>query len=243
MERGGSWRQWSAILRYCTNFHQWCSLHGRWTEVSPLELPSNRAFHIGQEFVQGEERRCTRYKLAAVSLSVHSFGLISITVLPLGSMEIDETEETFTVSLISTTNNVIIDSTLSRVVITVEQNGSPFGVVSFLGEALSTQSVTEQAVSSTFVLPLERDGDNSAAVDVSYVVSRVGGDGQAVALDVTPASGSVAFPVLQGRTEIVLTIIADQLAELDEAYSVRLLSASNGATINSQASTANFIIR
>lgn len=178
-----------------------------------------------------------------VFLCMHSFGLISITVLPLGSVETDEGEETFTVSLISTTNDVIIDSTLSRVVITVEQNGSPFGVVSFLGEALSTQSVTEQAVSSIFVLSLERDGDNSASVDVSFVVSRVGGNGQAVALDVTPASGSVTFPVLQGRTAIVLTIIADQFAELDEAYSVRLLAASNGAIINSQASTANFIIR
>jgi hypothetical protein len=146
--------------------------------------------------------------------------------------------------LVSTTNDVIIDFTLSRVTITVNQNGSPLGVVSFLGEALSTQRVTEEAVSSTFTLSLERDGDNSAAVDVSYVVSRVaGGDGETVTMDVTPASGIATFPVLQGRTAIVLTILADQLPELDEMFNVQLLSASNGATINSQASQANFIIR
>ena len=154
-----------------------------------------------------------------------------------------EREETFTVSLISTNNDVIIDSTLNRVAITVEQNGSPLGVVSFLGDALSTQRVTEGAVSTTFTLPLERDGDNSAPVDVNYIVSRISGDGGPVSLDVTPASGTATFPVLQGRTAIVLTILADQVAELDETYSVRLLSASSGATINPQANTANFIIR
>lgn len=169
--------------------------------------------------------------------------MISITVLPLGSAGAAEREEMFTISLVSTTNEVLIDSNLNRVTITVQQNGSPLGFISFLGEALSTQRVTEQAVSSIFTLSLERDGDNSAPVDVSYAVSRIGGDGQSVALDVIPISGSVTFPVLQGRTTIDLTILADEEAELDETFSVQLLGASNGATINPLASTASFIIK
>lgn len=172
-----------------------------------------------------------------------SSGTIFIMVLPLPTMATAEREEIFTVSLISTTNDVIINSALNRVAITVEQNGSPSGVVSFLGDALSTQRVTEGAVNTIFSLPLERDGDNSAPVDVGFVVSRVNGDGEPVALDVTPSSGTATFPVLQGRTDIVLTIIADQVAELDEAYSVQLTSVSSEASINPQANTANFIIR
>lgn len=186
----------------------------------------------------------TAHELKQSVSYLHSSGVIIVTVLPLGSAETDEREELFTLSLVSTTNDVLIDSTLNSVTITVQQNGSPFGVVSFLGEALSTQRVTEQAASFLFVLPLERDGDNSASVDVSYAVSRVsGGGGQSVALDVMPASGTATFPVFQGRTAIELTIVADEEAELDEEFSVQLLGASNGATINPQASTAAFIIR
>lgn len=170
-------------------------------------------------------------------------GMIHITVLPLGS-ETAEREEMFTISLVSTTNGVLIDSTLNRVTLTVQRNGSPLGVVSFLGEALLTQRVTEQAVSSMFVLSLERDGDNSSPVDVSYAVFRVGGvDGQSVALDVTPISGTATFPVFQGRTTIDLTILADEEGELDEVFNVKLSGASNGATINPLANTATFIIK
>lgn len=178
-----------------------------------------------------------------ISFVPYSSGIISITVLPLVSVETDESEEMFTVSLTSTTNDVVIDPTLSSVTITVRQNGSPLGVVSFLGEDLGTQRVNELAVPSPFVLSLERDGDNSASVDVSYTVTRIGDDEQSVELDVVPASGTATFPVLQGRTTIVLTILADQIAEIDEAYSVQLVGANNGATINPQANTANFIIK
>ena len=164
-----------------------------------------------------------------------------IIVLPTAT---DEPEETFTVSLTSITNNVLIDSTRSRVVITVGQNGSPFGIISFLGDAISTQRVMEGDDAVIFSLPLVRDGDLSGAVSVSFVVSRVDNDGaEPVSLDVTPTSGTVLFPVLQGRISIDLTILPDDIAESDELYQVTLLQPTGGASINPQASIATFIIR
>ena len=161
-------------------------------------------------------------------------------MLPLSSAETAEREEMFSVFLTSTSNDALIDPTLSSVTITVQQNGSPLGVVSFLGEALSPQRVEERTMLS---LPLERTGDNSAAVSVSFVVSQIAGDGQPVAVDVSPASGTVAFPVLQGRANIVLTIVGDEEPESDETFQVALSAVTNGATLNPQADTAVFIIK
>lgn len=159
-----------------------------------------------------------------------------ILVLPTTT---DEREEVFTVTISAATNNVMIDSPLSQVQITVQQNGSPFGMVSFLGDAIRTQRVSE---GSELSLPLERNGDLSASVDVSYLVTRVG-SADSTQGEVTPVSGSVTFPVLQGRTTITLSIAQDSEAELDETFSVTLTRATSGATINPQANTATFIIR
>lgn len=164
------------------------------------------------------------------------FGQIVILILPTST---EEREEIFTITLSSATNNVLIDSLLSRVQITVQQNGSPFGVVSFLGDAIRTQRVSE---GSALSLPLERDGDLMVSVDVSYVVSRVGVT-DPVQTDVTPASGTVTFPVLQGRTSIILNIAIDGVGEIDETFSVTLTGATSGTTVNPQANTAVFIIK
>ena len=161
-------------------------------------------------------------------------------MLPLSSADVDEQEESFTLTLTSTTNNVLIDPALNNVTITIQQNGSPLGVVSFLGDAIRTQRVTE---GFNLSLPLARDGDLDAGVDVSYVVARVNGDGMPVALDVTPVSGTVTFPVLQSGASIALTILTDSIAEIDEMFSVTLSPVTAGISINPQASTAMFIIK
>ena len=142
--------------------------------------------------------------------------------------------------LTSSTGSVVLDPALSRVVITVRQNGSPSGTISFLGEAQMTQRVDE---GSTLSLQLERDGDFSTAVDVNYRVFRVSGDGSPVLLDVTPATGTVSFPTLQGRASLDLMILADEVAEPDETLTVELTGTSGGASINPQANTATFIIK
>lgn len=166
-------------------------------------------------------------------------GDIVIFVLPTFT---DEPEETFTVSLIATTNNVIIDSAISRVVITVQQNGSPFGVISFLGDVIGDQRVNEETTSSILSFPLVRIGDFFGAVQVSYSVSRVGGV-DPVEDDVRPASGSVVFPSLQGRASLDLTIVADGVAEAEEAFIVTLTTATGGATVNALANSASFVIK
>ena len=159
-----------------------------------------------------------------------------IMVLPTTT---DEQEEVFTVNLSSATNNVLIDSSLQQVQITVQQNGSPFGVVSFLGDALRTQRVSE---GTDLILPLERGGDLLAPVDVTFIVSQVDSTDPAQP-DVNPATGTVTFPILQGRTSLVLGIIMDDVAELDEMFRVTLTGATSGANINPLANSANFIIK
>lgn len=168
-----------------------------------------------------------------------STGVVLITVLPTVT---DELEETFTISLVATSNDVTIDPALRRAVIIVRRNGSPFGMISFLGEALMTQRIKEEATTSTLSLPLERDGELFLTVGVSYIVSRAGGT-DPVETDVVPVLGTVIFPPLEGLFSIDLTIISDGDAEGDETFLVTLLAPTGGASVNPQANTANFIIR
>ena len=188
-----------------------------------------------------EVRRIDYFCIFVLSLLLHcSSGIIRITVLPFSG---DEAVEVFTVTIVSTTNGVAIDSALRATTITVQQTGTPFGIVNFQGEVLrSLVVVMEQATPTTLSLPLERSGQLSLTVGVGFTVSRVGGD-EPVENDVAPVSGTIMFPPLSSQTSLDLTIIADGVGEMNETFMVTLDNSTGGATLNPQASTVTFVIR
>ena len=154
----------------------------------------------------------------------------------------DEVEEIFTVSLTSTSNNVLIDSTRSQANVTVEQRGMPFGEISFLGEAVAGLRVNEQNENSTVSFSVARTGDLVGTLQVSFVVNRVGNSQDPTELDVLPAGGTFLFPAGVGRVSLELTVLADDVSEMDETFAVVLTESTGGAVINSQASTATLVI-
>ena len=170
----------------------------------------------------------------------HRTGQIEIIVLPSSA---DEAEEMFTVTLTQVSNNIFLDSARSQATVTVAQRGTPFGEVSFLGESLAGVQTNEQSANSTVSLSVARTGDLSGAIQVSFAVTRVGSSQDPVELDLTPSSGFVVFPSGIGQVSLQLTVLADDLSEMDETFSVALTRATGGATINSQAATATLVIK
>ena len=169
--------------------------------------------------------------------------MIEIIVLPSSG---DEAEEMFTVTLTRVSNNLFLDSARSQATITVAQRGTPFGEVSFLGESLTGVRTNEQSTNSTVSLSVARTGDLTGAIQVSFAITRIGGSAGSqdpVELDLVPSSGFVLFPSGIGQVSLQLTVLADDLSEMDETFSVALTRATGAATINSQAATATLIIR
>ena len=125
--------------------------------------------------------------------------------------------------------------------ITVDQIGMPFGEISFLGEALAGIRTNEQNANSTVSFSVARTGDLLGTLQVFFTVTRVGSTDPA-GLDVFPSTGSFLFPGGIGQTSLQLTILADDESEMDETFAVVLTESTGGAVINSQASTAIFVI-
>ena len=165
-------------------------------------------------------------------------GTIEVIVLPSSA---DEVEETFTVTLNSATNDVLIDSMRSQANITVDQRGMPFGEISFLGEAVAGLRVNEQNENSTVSLSVARSGGLVGTLQISFVVNRVDSQDPAE-LDVFPSRGTFLFPAGVGRVSLDLTVLADDVSEMDETFAVVLTESTGGAVINSQASTATLVI-
>ena len=159
--------------------------------------------------------------------------MIEIIVLP--NEDDSEPEETFTITIISASNNVFILPDQNSVSITVSQVGMPFGEIAFFGDALELQRVSEQ---ETLSLPLIRTQETVGATVVLFAVT-----GDSPDLDVSPFSSNVSFGAGQSRAELVLVILPDSLPELEETYTVTLQGATGGAAINPLAAVSMFVIR
>ena len=179
--------------------------------------------------------------VAFLKASVHCAcrsSTIEIIVLP---SSVDEAEEMFTVTLSSASNNVLLDSLRNQASITVDQVGTPFGEISFLGEALAGIRANEQSTNSTVSFTVARTGALVGTLQVFFTVTRVGSTDPAE-LDVFPSSGSFLFADGIGQTSLQLTILADDISEMDETFAVVLTGSTGGAVINSQASAATLTI-
>ncbi len=165
-----------------------------------------------------------------------AMGSITLDVLP---SDEDEVEETYIVTFVLASNNVLVNSGLSSVAITVAQMGNPQGIVSFVGDALSDQRVNE---GSTLSLPVTRTGSAELEISVSYIVTRLSGSGL-VSEEVSPSTGSVVMPLGLSQVNLDLSIIADEVPELDEGFQVTLTGTNAvGVGVDPQANTAPFTI-
>ena len=91
-----------------------------------------------------------------------------LDILP--STEVEE-EKTFTVYLLSASNDVVIDQARGSVTITVAQRGMPYGTIGFFGDVLQLHKVDEGVGSQSVTFPIARTAPALGDVHVSFAVT------------------------------------------------------------------------
>ena len=149
-----------------------------------------------------------------------------------------EPEEQFVVTIISSSNNVIIDPQRRSTSITVSQRGMPYGIVGFFGDALQPITVSEEDEVQTLSLPLFRNDGTVGSTEIVFVVMGTG-----PIVDIAPGNGTILFDEGQSQASLVLQIVPDFEPELEETFTVVLTGSTNGADINMLANMATITIR
>ena len=106
--------------------------------------------------------------IKSIILSVCSGGSITLNIL---TSQGDEEEKTFTVYLLSASNEVEITPSRKAVTITVVQRGMPYGTIGFFGDVIQLHKVNEGVGSQSAVFPIARSAPALGDVIVSFTVT------------------------------------------------------------------------
>jgi G-protein coupled receptor 98 len=195
----------------------------QWQVVGPD--PGNEAVDISQSTLQGILSFTNGQSSAAIRIWV------------LASDD-DEPEEVFLVRFVAASGGAVFDADSPGRII-VSQQGMPFGMVGFAGEALDPRVFVEGTFNAEVYFPVSRTGGNLGNIQVFFAVSAISGS----LSDVTPVTGSVNLTSGVSRVNITLTIVPDDLSELEESFEVTVTRVDGGAGLDQARLTSAFSIR
>uniref|UniRef100_A0AAV2MS74 Staphylococcus aureus surface protein A n=1 Tax=Knipowitschia caucasica TaxID=637954 RepID=A0AAV2MS74_KNICA len=165
--------------------------------------------------------------------------IIDLRILPHGEVEV---EETFVVELMILSGEMDVDPQEGSIQLKIEKFGDPNGIVQFTEDALKERVYDE---------PTEEGGP----VNITLIVTRREGVMGNITIhwqiqsdsdttgDFMVLAGSVMIAEGQRDTEIILHLMPDAEAELEELYIVRLTSVGGGATLDANPQFTNTRIR
>ncbi|CAK8694047.1 unnamed protein product [Clavelina lepadiformis] len=131
--------------------------------------------------------------------------------------DLPEEDESFKIILThSGESHVIIDDVSSALEVIIASNDDAHGIIGFVEEFLE-KSVEETSNDNSFTLNLLRNVSTFGSVTVDWIA-------EGNINDITPVSGQVAFEDGQSVTGIQLTVLADDLPEVDEYVTIRLIN-------------------
>ncbi|XP_040011455.1 adhesion G-protein coupled receptor V1 [Xiphias gladius] len=159
---------------------------------------------------------------------------IELRILPHGEVEV---EETFIIELSILSGEMDVDLQAGSITLKIEKFGDPNGIVQFTADSLRDrvydESTEAEGPFNISLLITRREGV-MGNITVHWQIhsdTDIAGDFQALA-------GSVI--ILEGRREgeIVLSLMPDNVPELEELYTVQLTAVEGGATLDAN---PNFI--
>ncbi|XP_071506649.1 adhesion G-protein coupled receptor V1-like [Diadema antillarum] len=149
-----------------------------------------------------------------------------------------EPAEIFVVTLEVFSGNAAVGDP-SQAQITLLASDDAFGIIGF--DSVSTVYADEDpSVNTPVSILLQRDAGLFGTVTVTYQIS---GGPNAASNDLSPVTSTVTFQEGVSSASLVITVLADQVPENEESFTVQLTSVSGGARLNSSASTILFVIR
>ncbi|CAB1321522.1 unnamed protein product [Coregonus sp. 'balchen'] len=139
--------------------------------------------------------------------------------------EVPEIAESFHVVLLEETvrgDAVLIQP--NTVLVTIEPNDKPHGVLSISGSQLTQLiSINEDKTDRFDGISIVRNGGNYGDISVNWTISRNSSDRSPVSDDLSPEAGTLWLTAGQMSAVLPLNITADELPEEAEAFILRLL--------------------
>ena len=144
---------------------------------------------------------------------------LSAPCLSVASLQVPETEESFTVGLMSATNGgrLAVENTFA--VLTVNQNDDAIVV---------TNAAEEAAEGSALTLRISRGGRANGIAAVEFMVTSLSADADDYIV-LTPSP--VTFADGQTSAQVMVSIADDDIPEIDEEFQMMLLSTTGDAVI------------
>uniref|UniRef100_A0A4W3JB69 Adhesion G-protein coupled receptor V1 n=1 Tax=Callorhinchus milii TaxID=7868 RepID=A0A4W3JB69_CALMI len=194
----------------------------KWSILGPnsaMVLPSSNADFGG--FVNGS------FNFGAGEAGIRT---IELQVLPHGEIEV---QETFIIKLSLGFGEAEIDAKAGNVSLMIQKFGDPNGIVQFVEEALYTRTYLEPS-------------NQEKLLNITYLIKRTQGlmgdikvhwelqSDSNMTGDFSSTSGIVIIPDMQRNAEIGIRLLADDVPELDEVYTISLIAVEGGATLNEE---------
>uniref|UniRef100_UPI0037E7935A adhesion G-protein coupled receptor V1 n=1 Tax=Semicossyphus pulcher TaxID=241346 RepID=UPI0037E7935A len=139
--------------------------------------------------------------------------------------DVPEIAESFHVVLLEETirGDAVLVSP-NAVLVTIEPNDKPYGVLSIISSAVIQPITINEDLTQRFEgIIIVRNGGSYGAVSTNWSISRNSSDLSPVSDDLTPATGTVRFAAGQVTAVIPINIVADDEPEEAEAFTLKLL--------------------
>ncbi|XP_075895105.1 adhesion G-protein coupled receptor V1 isoform X2 [Nelusetta ayraudi] len=139
--------------------------------------------------------------------------------------DVPEIAESFHVVLLAeTVRGDAVLASPNSVLVTIEPNDKPHGVLSISSGAVTQPvSINEDLTQRFEGIVIVRNGGSYGAVSANWSISRTSNDSAPVLEDLLPAEGTVKFAASQVTAVIPIDIVADDLPEEAEAFLLKLL--------------------
>ncbi|XP_062985697.1 adhesion G-protein coupled receptor V1 [Elgaria multicarinata webbii] len=167
-------------------------------------------------------------------------GLRSIT-LEIYPYEEVEVQETFIIRLSIVKGETQLDPKAANITLTILKFGDPNGIVQFASESLSLKYYEEPSAPRgplSIMLFIKRIQGTMGNITIHWELS----SDSDTTDDFLNTSGSVVIPDKQRASEIILSLLPDDIPELDEHYVVQITSVEGGADMDLEKSTSRFTV-
>ncbi|ETE65236.1 G-protein coupled receptor 98, partial [Ophiophagus hannah] len=152
-----------------------------------------------------------------------------------------EVQEIFIIRLHVMRGETELDPKAANITVKILKFGDPNGIVQFVPESLSPKIFEEPSASEgplNIVLSIKRIQGIMGNITIYWKLS----SNSDTTNDFIAMKGSVVIPDLQRTSDIVISLLPDDVPEIDEHYEVHLTSVEGGADLDLRKSISRFMV-
>ncbi|KAJ7335780.1 hypothetical protein JRQ81_013721, partial [Phrynocephalus forsythii] len=164
--------------------------------------------------------------------------IIKLEIFPHEEVEV---QETFSIRLTAVKGETEVDPKAANITLIIQKFGDPNGIVQFAPESLTPKYYEEPSADEgplSIILSIKRIQGTMGNITVHW---KLQSDSDTTE-DFLTTAGFVVIPDQQRTTEIVISLLPDNVPELDEHYTVQVTSVEGGADVDRERSLSRFTV-